>query len=143
MARRFSISGTGHSQSTWPLGLLLLVAVAVPAACVLWFMTEAMRIEQLAVRGRLTSLYEGQLGTLTRRLDDLWEQKQAVLASETRDGNTPSETFAKLVRSSVADSDVSCSSVADSDHDCSSVAPVWPTAIMIVRKLLQCGRQRS
>ena len=57
---------SGQSQSAWPLMLLLVVAVAVPAACVLWFMTEAMRNEQLAVRGRLTAMYQGQLETLRR-----------------------------------------------------------------------------
>jgi len=44
--------------------LLLVVAVAVPAACVLWFMTEAMRNEQLAVQGRLTVVYQAQLDAL-------------------------------------------------------------------------------
>ena len=58
--------------------------------------------EQLAVRGRLTAVYEGQLDTLARRLDDFWEQKQAALTEANRRSETAAETFAELVRSDVA-----------------------------------------
>ncbi len=83
--------------------LLLVVAVAVPAACVLWFMTEAMRNEQLAVRGRLTAMYQGQLDSLRRRLDDYWRDKETSLGSVASD-KPAAEIFAELVRSRVADS---------------------------------------
>ena len=83
--------------------LLLVVAVAVPAACVLWFMTEAMRNEQLAVRGRLAAVYQGQLDSLRRRLDGYWREKETTLASVDPD-KLGAEIFAELVRSQVADS---------------------------------------
>ncbi len=103
MTRRLSTSWTGQSQSTWPLVLLLLVAVAVPAACVLWFMTEAMRNEQLAVQGRLTAVYQGQLETLRQRLDGYWHEKEAALKGIAPD-RSASEIFAELVRSGVTES---------------------------------------
>ncbi|MBL7042355.1 MAG: HAMP domain-containing histidine kinase [Pirellulaceae bacterium] len=103
MVDRLPKKWSGHSQSAWPLVLLLVVAVAVPAACVLWFMTEAMRNEQLAVRGRLTAVYQGQLDSLRRRLDDYWRDKETTLASVDPD-RPGAEIFAELVRSRVADS---------------------------------------
>jgi len=103
VARRLPKRWSGQGQSAWPLVLLLVVAVAVPAACVLWFMTEAMRNERLAVRGRLTAVYQGQLDSLRRRLDDYWQDKEASLASLHAD-KPAAEIFAELVRLQVADS---------------------------------------
>jgi len=103
MTHRLSTSWTGQGQSMWPLVLLLLVAVAVPAACVLWFMTEAMRNEQLAVQGRLTTVYRSQLDAIRQRLNDYWREKEAALAAVDM-GKSARETFAELVRSQAADS---------------------------------------
>ena len=102
MALRFQKTGGLGPQGLWPV-LLLIVATLAPAACVLWFMTEAMRNERLAVRGRLTAVYDGQLDTLRRRLDDYWRQEEAALAAVDPDRPAP-EVFAELVRSRVADS---------------------------------------
>lgn len=103
MARRWATTRTGQSQSTWPLVLLLLVAVAVPAACVLWFMTEAMRNEQLAVQGRLTAVYQGQLDSIRHGLDDYWREKETALSAvDTKKAAV--ETFDELVSSGFADS---------------------------------------
>ena len=43
-------------ESLWPVVGLMLLAVAVPTACVLWFMTAAMRNERLAVQQKLTAV---------------------------------------------------------------------------------------
>ena len=83
--------------------VLLLVVVVVPTVCVLWFMTEAMRNQRLAVRQELTTLYRSQLVGLGQELRTFWERKQFALAS--MDPDTPAaELFAELVRSGVADS---------------------------------------
>lgn len=103
MASKLSKDLRGPSHSAWPLVLLLLVAVAGPSACVLWFMTEAMRNEQLAVRDRLTAVYQGQLDTLGTRLDGFWSDKETELAAVSS-SNVAEELFAELVRSGVADS---------------------------------------
>ncbi len=103
MANRLRRAGTGRSQALWPVLLLLLVASLVPTACVLWFMTEAMRNEHLAVRHKLTAVYHNQLAAVGRRLDAFWQAKQAALAA-VDPGASAGESFAHLVRSGVADS---------------------------------------
>jgi len=55
-------------ESLWPVVGLMLLAVALPTACVLWFMTAAMRNERLAVQQKLTAVYGNQLDILERRL---------------------------------------------------------------------------
>ena len=92
-----------QNQALWRVLLLLLVVVVVPTVCVLWFMTEAMRNQRLAVRQELTTLYRSQLVGLGQELRTFWERKQLTLAS--MDPDTPAaELFAELVRSGVADS---------------------------------------
>jgi len=59
----------------WPIVVVLLLAVCIPTACVLWFMAEAMSNERLAVRQRLTDAYRGQLAAMAKRLDDHWRRK--------------------------------------------------------------------
>jgi len=100
--RRVS-SLSGRDGGLWPVISLLLVAVAVPTACVVWFMTEAMRNERLAVRQRLTTLYQGQLHALELRVHDCWVKKQDALAAINTDALAP-EIFASLIEAGVADS---------------------------------------
>ena len=83
--------------------LLLLVAVAVPTACVLWFMTEAMRNERLAVRQKLTVVYQSQLVAVEQQLHRYWEEKQVALAPVDPDAPAP-EIFANLIEADLADS---------------------------------------
>ncbi len=89
-------------DSLWPLVSLLLLVVAVPTACVLWFMMQAVRNERLAVRQRLSEVYRNQLMSVGQKLDAFWKDKQAAL--EPIEKEIPSATFARLVRSGVADS---------------------------------------
>ena len=103
MAKKLVRTGSARGDSPWPVISLLLVAVAVPTACVLWFMTEAMRNERLAVRQRLTAVYQSQLDALELRLHGYWEQKQVALASVDMDAPAP-EIFANLVEAGLADS---------------------------------------
>ncbi len=103
MAKRLGRTGSARGDSLWPVILLLLVAVAVPTACVLWFMTEAMSNERLAVRQKLTAVYQSQLVALEQRLHDDWEEKQVALASVDTDAPAP-EIFANLIEASLADS---------------------------------------
>jgi signal transduction histidine kinase len=73
--------GSGHGQRLWPVLLLLVAAAVVPAACVLWFMNEAMRNERLAVRQRLIDAYRGQLQPLQASLDTFWEERVRSLST--------------------------------------------------------------
>lgn len=92
-----------RTESLWPTLLLLLVAALVPATCVLWFMTEAMSNERLAIRQELTAAYRSQMAAIERRFDTFWKEKQDALAAVDPRA-AASEIFADLVRNNVADS---------------------------------------
>ncbi|MCK4626558.1 MAG: hypothetical protein KAV00_14660, partial [Phycisphaerae bacterium] len=102
MPNRRIKTGTGHAGGLWPVLLVLLVAVLVPTACVLWFMNAAMRNVQLAMRQRLTDVYREQLSTATDSLDEYWAGKLAEIKAAS--GLKSAEVFANLARSEVADS---------------------------------------
>jgi len=74
---------------------LLLAAVLVPTACVLWFMTAAMRNERLAVRQRLTDVFRGGLLDAQTKLDDYWEARLRQLRET--DSLPPPQAFHRLV----------------------------------------------
>jgi len=50
----------GQDSTLWPV-LALLLAVLVPAVCLLWFMNAAMQNERFAARQRLGEAYRSQL----------------------------------------------------------------------------------
>ncbi|MBN2589095.1 MAG: GHKL domain-containing protein [Sedimentisphaerales bacterium] len=53
--------------------LLLAGAVILPTICLLWFMTQAVRNERLAIKEKLLSVYSNSVNTsLKRTLDDDW-----------------------------------------------------------------------
>lgn len=77
------------------LGLLLL-AVLLPTAGVLWFMGQAMRNERLVVRQKLEDTYSRQLAGVREQVDAFWRQRLASLAGT--DATTPpQQVFAKHV----------------------------------------------
>jgi len=92
----------GGNRSLVSAFAALLLAALVPAACVLWFMTVAMRNERLAVEQRLTEVYLSHLTSLQRQLTTFWRNRQAALQSVSK--SAPAETFATIVRSNLADS---------------------------------------
>src|SRR5205085_4148938 len=81
----------------------LLFAVVVPSACLLWFMSAAMRNERFAVRQKLTDVYRVQLSASQARLEQYWRETAAQL--ERLAATTPAPAaFARCVRSGLADS---------------------------------------
>ena len=90
------------TQRIWPLLLLILAAVLVPTACVLWLMNAAMSNERLAVRERLVQFYQARLNEASRHVDDYWESKRD--AFNLRPGESPGEAFARLAATGEADS---------------------------------------
>jgi signal transduction histidine kinase len=58
---------------------LLVLAVVVPTACVLWFMHAAVRNERMAVRQKLADAYGGQLEAAARQVDLHWQERAAEL----------------------------------------------------------------
>ena len=91
---------TPYDRGTWTVLLLLLLAVLIPTACVLWFMSLAVRNERLAVRQKLTDTYRSQLVRARQALDDDWRQRAADLMPVSPNA---AETFAALVRADKCD----------------------------------------
>lgn len=81
---------------------LILAAVLVPTACVLWFMTAAMRNERLAVREKLTLAYTSRLTEAQQQIDEFWDSRADELSI--RSGEGPGEVFARLAGPALADS---------------------------------------
>ncbi|HUS47667.1 MAG TPA: HAMP domain-containing sensor histidine kinase [Phycisphaerae bacterium] len=105
MPRRSLRLGTGHAWGPWPVLGVLLAAVLVPTACVLWFMAQVVRNERLVVRQKLEQTYRAQLPAVRRHLAEFWQARLADLAAR-HDSARPGETFAALVRKGVCDSAV-------------------------------------
>jgi signal transduction histidine kinase len=64
--------------SVWVFVLLLLLTL-VPAACVLWFMNEALARASETSRQEVLEAYRGQLRLVRARLDPLWRAHAAGL----------------------------------------------------------------
>jgi len=101
LKRPFKEFSAGNHSTASTFAALVLVAL-VPAVCVLWFMTMAMRNERLAVQDRLTDVYLTHVASLQRQLTAFWQGRQAALPSVGKD--SPAELFAAVVRSNRADS---------------------------------------
>jgi signal transduction histidine kinase len=93
-------NAVNHSTAT-AFAALVLVAL-VPALCVLWFMSIALRNERLAVQQRLTAVYLTHVASLQNQLTAFWQTRQASLSLAGT--NSPAEWFAAVVRSNLADS---------------------------------------
>lgn len=99
---------TGRGIKPWPVFLVFLALVLLPTAGVLWFMSEAMRNEQLAVRQKLQDVYRAQLLGVQQELQLYWQARSAAL--EVPEAGLPdlaadaARVFAERVRENLADS---------------------------------------
>ena len=73
MKTRGTVSA-GYDQLRWVV-LLLAMAVILPTVCLLWFMSQVVRNERLAVKQKLTDIYQQRLARLSQRVDDLWSAR--------------------------------------------------------------------
>ena len=78
---------------------LLLVAVFVPAAFLLWFMHETVTSQAAAARQSVLDAYRGQLRLLRERVDAHWRSHAAQLRAD----DDPEPLFAHLVSEHRAD----------------------------------------
>jgi signal transduction histidine kinase len=85
--------GAWLDGSAWPFVLLALLT-ALPAACVLWFMNDALGRQAAVSRQRVLEAYRGQLRLVRSRLDPIW---RAHAASLNASGPTPDQRFERLV----------------------------------------------
>ena len=82
---------------------LLLLAVLVPALCLLWFMSAAMRNERFAARQKLAEIYRAQLSISQARLERHWEETAAELEKLAETAPAPI-AFARSIQSGRVDS---------------------------------------
>jgi two-component system, OmpR family, phosphate regulon sensor histidine kinase PhoR len=85
-------------RSTW-LFVLLVLVMLLPAACVLWFLNEAVTTQSAAARQRVLEAYRGQLRLVRARIDAHW-RAQATSLNGT--GNFEQQ-FARMVLDEVAE----------------------------------------
>src|SRR5204863_8214631 len=82
--------------------MLLLLAVLVPSACLLWFMNQAVKSERVAARQKLLEAYRGQISvaqqTLENRLRRIADDLERSFESA-----GPAAAFALAARSNFAD----------------------------------------
>lgn len=83
--------------------MLVLLAVLIPALCLLWFMSEAMRNERFAARQKLAEAYRVQLSSAQALLETAW-MAQAARLEELARGLPAAAAFAECVRSGLVDS---------------------------------------
>jgi signal transduction histidine kinase len=87
--------------------LLLLIVVMVPTIGVLWFVSVAMRNEQLASRQRLSDAYRTHLLHVQQNLDDRWREVAGTLQAAGADSDSvlpPQQRFVATVATSLVDS---------------------------------------
>ncbi len=92
----------GHDWGVWPVLGVMLLAICIPTGCVLWFMNRAIINERLAVRQRLTNVYQQRIDDARQLLADHWQAKADALAIDSN--APPTELFAKLIASGAAES---------------------------------------
>jgi signal transduction histidine kinase len=93
--------GARRPSGSW-LMLLLLLAVLVPSVCLLWFISQAVQNERLAVHQKLVDAYRINLALVQDQLEAYWRQSAATLDAESV-LLPPWALFAKEVRAGVAD----------------------------------------
>ena len=110
MAKRILKTSTGPGSDLWPV-LLLLIVVMVPTIGVLWFVSVAMRNEQLASRQRLSDAYRTHLLHVQQTLDERWQEiangLQVSASAADTDGTTdptPQQRFVAAVSTGLVDS---------------------------------------
>jgi signal transduction histidine kinase len=95
------IGSIASDRANWLVLLALILGVAVPAACVIWFMTEAAANQADAARQRLADALRGQLRLLSDRVDADWRARVSRL-ERLSDGGAPA--FRRLVTAGGIDS---------------------------------------
>jgi signal transduction histidine kinase len=94
---------TGYNRELWPVLLLLLLAVLIPTACLLWFMNEAMSNQREAVAQKLAEADRAQVVSIRERLEGYWERSIAALDQQARD-SIGGALFARCIGAGLADS---------------------------------------
>ncbi len=103
MSERLYRTGFTQGREIWPILGLFLLAILVPTVCLLWFMTEAVRNERMAVQQKVSEMYGSHLNALQQAINDFWEQKGENL-QQVYDTHSPDRVFLTIVEKGIADS---------------------------------------
>ena len=98
-----SLQKTGSSQLRWVI-LLLAIAVILPTVCLLWFMTQAVKNERLAVRQKLINVYGDKALEVRNEVDRQWKYQEEMVARILRQDRFP-DFFRHLIRSNATNAD--------------------------------------
>ena len=94
----FTATADGRDRHTSLIALLVLLTL-LPAACVLWFMNEAVQVQSDASRRTTLESYRAQLRLVRSRVEAHWDARAARLNGS----GAPARRFADLVNTEVAD----------------------------------------
>ena len=104
--------------------LLLAIAVILPTVCLLWFMSQAVKNERLAVKQKLTDIYQQRLDTLSKSVDDLWSDRINAVRQKAAECQGV-EMFGLLAgRDNRADDQYNCDAVVIYDSNGTLVYPL-------------------
>src|SRR4051812_34800644 len=101
MTLEIRFGGAGHDRSTWLVLLFLIVGVAAPAACVVWFMNEAAESQAASAKQAVMDAYRGQLKFIRDRVDQAWKARLAELDRQAGIGSP--QDFARIATKKLAD----------------------------------------
>src|SRR5687768_9332430 len=90
------------SGQLWPVLAMLLLAVLVPTAGLLWYMNQARQNEEAAARLQLNQAEQAQLQAAARTRQQQWRQLEEALSHESA-ASAPAERFAALLGSGAYD----------------------------------------
>lgn len=99
MAAKLRTPGGWLDGSAW-LFVLLALLIVLPAACVLWFMNDALTRESAVSHQRVLEAYRGQLRLVRSRLDPIWRAHAASLNVEAA---TAERQFEQLIADELVD----------------------------------------
>ncbi|TQV72710.1 HAMP domain-containing histidine kinase [Exilibacterium tricleocarpae] len=101
--------GAISQRASYPrsVAFALVAGVLIPSACVIWFMTEAVRNEHLAVQQRLMHVYREQLDKVKKQMLLRWRTRVA-LVTEIAAQHSAAQAFAEVVNRDLASSVVFC-----------------------------------
>lgn len=103
MFSRFQFGGAGGEQGFRIALVLLALAVMLPSACLLYFLSQAIESQRALARRQLGDAYRGQLRLAGDRINSFWEQRAAALNAFT-ENEPPGIFFEHCVRDGLADS---------------------------------------
>lgn len=98
-------------QFPWQTIFVLFLGVLVPTACVIWFMNEAVNNERLAVKQKMSAIYQSQIESVKSGLISRWQGKLKTIrekvdqeTSYMSERGHPQKLFYSIVKDQLASS---------------------------------------